>query len=167
MDKSLTDAANAAASKTSFEPAHCLTVTTAWEDVLATGLEFNFSLIKDLCSMKDQGHRVIITATTDKDVIRDMIALAVQFGAEQGHDVTKLNSFEFISKPDLMRLSANNQIHVDIALDSENIAAQSMLVRDGQDVFRQELHYVEPSVELHVGQHFAITPVEARTLDPQ
>ena len=158
MDTSLRNAANAAASATSSTPSHDLTITCAWEDVLANGLTFNYPLLKLLCRAHALGHTVIVTSTSAEETMEDMLALAIEFGRDEHHDLDALSKIRFISKNDLMHLSATGQIRVDIAIDSETIADQTHLVRLGETFQRQRLNYANPQLEVHVHSNFSTTP---------
>lgn len=168
MDKSFINAANAAASgDTSSPSSRALTITAAWEDVLASGLKFNFELLDLLCKRKEKNPRtrIIITDdTTRKETIDDMIMLAIDAGQQAGYDLSALTQFEFINKTNLLLLTGLSQIDVDIAFDCTKISTQNHAVQIGNNFKLDHLDYVHPRHEILVRSNFSTTPVSMNRL---
>lgn len=165
MNLSFRNAATAAdADFKSASDSSSLTITSDWQGTLCADRKYNYPLFVFLSDAHKAGHRVIITSTSPADAIRDLVELAAEFGEIEGHDIAAINNVEIITKTDVMKMTTDGTLKVDIAFDDEEISTQEKFsfAAGGHAI---SLNYARPTLEVRVLKDFSTTPVTMSALE--
>lgn len=133
-------------------PTTMLTFTADWDDTLcafnARERRYNFELFMFLAERKDEGHRVIFTSGSPKEIIETNLELAVEFGEFDGFDFKSLLECESITKLDIKKLCDAGELNVDVSFDDKEIATQEKISFSPSGIIL--MNYATPKLEVRI-----------------
>lgn len=112
-----------------------LVFVSDFHDTLVSSGERNYPLLQLLNNAHAAGHRVIVASTSAIDALKNNLKLMPLFGKKEKIDLSRVASFEVMSKAELKALKGadGKPLHIDFIFDNDPVdyASADTVIRIG------------------------------------